>query len=148
LKKAVAEAKERWILQHCNHLNRGCVESGGTSGIWTTIKKIKAGLSKVKPSQQTQMSKKDGTKCSTPQENAEVFCQHFSTLYGREPTHCPSIINTLDQQPIKVEMDKIPTDKELKKAISQLNNLAVGNSGILAEIFKALATDKDTFDII
>ena len=53
IKKDVASAKEKYILLLCNHLNQGCMEKGGTSGIWTSINRIKAGLSKVKKSNQT-----------------------------------------------------------------------------------------------
>ena len=78
IKKAVASAKEKWILSLCNHLNRGCIEKGGTSGIWTSINRIRSGLSKVQKSKQTQMKKPDGTKCTSPAENAEVFRNHFA----------------------------------------------------------------------
>eukprot|EP00957_Ditylum_brightwellii_P089708 6832231-Ditylum_brightwellii.AAC.1 len=39
----------------------------------------------------------------------------------------------------------LPTDKEIHKTISQLNNLTAGASGIRAETFKALATEEETF---
>ena len=55
IKKAVASTKEKWILSLCNHLNQGCIEKGGTSGIWTSINRIRSGLSKVQKSKQTQM---------------------------------------------------------------------------------------------
>ena len=53
IKKAVALSKEKCTLSLSNHLNRGCIEKGGTSGIWTSINRIKAGLSKVQKSNQT-----------------------------------------------------------------------------------------------
>ena len=55
IKKAVALAKEKWILSLWDHLNWGCIEKGGTSGIWTSINRIRASLSKVQKPKQTQM---------------------------------------------------------------------------------------------
>eukprot|EP00957_Ditylum_brightwellii_P161900 12326085-Ditylum_brightwellii.AAC.1 len=45
-------------------------------------------------------------------------------------------------------MDGVPTDKEIRKAISQFNNSAAGTLGIQAEIIKALESDDDTFAIV
>ena len=57
IKKAVASAKEKWILSLYNHLNRGCIEKGRTSGILTSINRIRSGLSKFQKPKQTQMKK-------------------------------------------------------------------------------------------
>eukprot|EP00957_Ditylum_brightwellii_P203969 15337003-Ditylum_brightwellii.AAC.1 len=45
-------------------------------------------------------------------------------------------------------MDALPSNKEITKAIQQLNNSAAGASSIRAEVFKALAFEPDTFAII
>ena len=45
-------------------------------------------------------------------------------------------------------MDELPMDKEINLAIQQLNNSAAGASGIRAEIYKALATNPETFSTI
>ena len=135
INKAVALVKEKWILSLCDHLNRGCIEKGGTSGIWTLINRINAGFSKVQKSNQTQMKKPDGTKCMSPAENAEVFRNHFAQLYEKKPTNSDSIDTQLNQLPIRPEMDGLTTEKEINLAIQQLNNSAAGASGIRAEIY-------------
>ena len=94
------------------------------------------------------MKKPDGTKCTSPAKNAEVFRNHFSQLYEKQPTNRDSIYAQLNQLPIRPEMDDLPTDKEINLAIQQLNNLAAGASGIRAEIYKALATNPKTFSTI
>ena len=86
------------------------------------------------------MKKTDGTKCTSPAENVEVFRNHFAQLYEKQPTNRDSIDAQLNQLPIRPEMDDFPTDKEINLAIQQLNNSAAGASGIRAEIYKALAT--------
>ena len=73
IKKDVASAKEKWILSFCDHLNRGCIEKGGMSGIWTLINRIKASLSKVQKSNQTQMKILDEKECTLPAEMRKSF---------------------------------------------------------------------------
>ena len=43
------------------------------------------------------VKKEDGSKCSTPEENAEVFRSHFEKLYGRTPTFDPTVIDLIEQ---------------------------------------------------
>ena len=87
------------------------------SGIWTLINRIKASLSKVQKSNQTQMKKPDEKKCTLPAENAEVFFNHFAQLYEKQPTNRDSIDEQLNQLPIFPEMDDLPTDKEINLSI-------------------------------
>ena len=49
---------------------------------------------------------------------------------------------------IKKYLYNCPTDKDINLAIQQLNNSAAGASGIRAEIYKALATNPETFSTI
>ena len=94
------------------------------------------------------MKKPDGTKCTLPAENAEVFHNHFAQLCEKQPTNCDSINAHLNQLPIRPEMHDLPTDKEMNLAIQKLNNSAAGASRIRAEIYKALATNPETFSTI
>ena len=94
------------------------------------------------------MKKPDGTKCTSPAENAEVFRNHFAQLYEKQPTNGDSIDAQLNQLPIRPEMDDFPTDKEIHLAIQKLNKSAAGASGIRAKIYKALATKLGTFSTI
>ena len=73
---------------------------------------------------------------------------HFAQLYKKQPTNCDSIDAQLNQLPIRSEMDDFPTYKEINLVIQQLNNSAAGASGIRAEIYKALATNPETFSTI
>ena len=78
------------------------------------------------------MKKPDGTKCTSPAENAEVFHNHFAQLYKKQPTNFDSIDAQMNQLSISPEMDDLPTDKEINLAIQQLNNSAAGASRIRA----------------
>ena len=57
------------------------------------------------------MKKPDGKKRTSPTENAEVFRNHFAHLYEKQPTNRESIDKQLNQLPIRLEMDDLPTDK-------------------------------------
>ena len=94
------------------------------------------------------MNKPDGTKCTSPAKNAEVFCNHFAKLYEKKLTNRDSIDKQLNQLPIRPDMDDLPTDKEINLAIQQLNKLAAEASEIIEEIYKALATNPETFSTI
>ena len=78
------------------------------------------------------MKKPDGTKCTSPAENAEVFRNHFAQLYEKQPTNCDSIDEQLNQLPIRPEMDDLPTDEEINLAIQKLKNSAAGASRIIS----------------
>jgi len=80
LKRAISKAKNDWISSHCRELNS--VAKEGTKRFWDTVNKLKSGLTKVKVSNERSMKKPNGTLCSTPEENATVFRDHFNQLYG------------------------------------------------------------------
>ena len=62
--------------------------------------RIKPSLLKVQKSNQTQMKKPDGKKCTPPAEKAEVFRNHFTQLYKKQPRKRHSIYEQLNQLPI------------------------------------------------
>ena len=148
LKKAVAKAKELWIVRLCDGLNAGCESLGGTSRYWETVTRLRAGLEKTRPSRQVQMKKPDGSRCSTPQENADVFKQHFEKLYARSPRYDPSVLDDAAQFPTRFELADPPTRAEIKKAVGQLRCSAPGASGIRAEVWKTVAGDSRTFPLL
>ena len=85
LSRAVISAKDEWIREQCKLLNDSTANTKGTKPAWDAVKKLKSGLSKTRPSAVKKMKKKDGTLCSSQEENAEVFKTHFQELFEREP---------------------------------------------------------------
>ena len=146
LKKAVSKAKNEWILAQCNELNR--VPKEGTKRFWDTVNKLKSGLTKVKNSNERSMKKPDGTLCKSPEENANVFRDHFQQLYGRTPVFDASVLNSLDRKETVIGIDHRPDDGEIRKAIRNLKERAPGDSGITPQIWKALSENESTFDIV
>ena len=117
----------------------------GTAGCWKALKEIKTSLTKTRPAASQMMTKKDGTKCSTPQENAEVFRVHFKDLFERVPEYCPEAAAMIPQHPVWTEFDELPDDKEILEACERLKDNAPGDSGLLPQFWKALAAEPSTF---
>jgi len=90
------------------------------------------------------MTKTDGSKCKTAEENADVFRDYFQQLYDRHPVFDPTVIELLAQAPIVAECDRRPNDGEIKKAVLQLKNNAPGESGLSPQMFKALIENEQS----
>ena len=148
LRKAVAKAKDDWMIALCEDLNAGSESLGGTSKYWETIGRLRAGLVKTRPSRQVRMQKADGTRCESPRENADVFKVHFEKLYARRPEFDASVLDDVDQRPVRLELGDPPTDEEITRAASSLNFSAAGESGVRAEVWKAIAGDARTFPLL
>ena len=108
---------------------------------------MKKGLSKTKPSGEKMMMKADGSKCTSTEENAEVFRVHFQKLFDREPEY-RSNFDVLPQMNIALEFDIPPDDDEIRDACRSLKDKAPGESGLLPQLWKALLTDESTFGIL
>ena len=148
LKKAVEDAKNQWVKEHCSQLNDSMVNARGTRPAWEAIGKLKAGMSKTKPSTVKIMKKPDGSICTTPEENAEVFKNHFADLFGRPPTFDASVLDLLDQHETAEGLDHTPSDEEIEEAVTHLRNTAPGESGLPASVYKCLLNTPETFQII
>ena len=144
LKSAVKDAKNRWIQNHCKMLNLDT----GTKKAWDSLKSLKSGLSKTKPTACRQMKKTDGEICKTPQENATVFYDHFKLLYGRRPSYDSTVLDYLPQNPVVEGCDHTPTDEEIRIATSKLKNNAPGDSGICPQVWKSLLDNDETFEML
>ena len=143
LKREVKVAKNKWINTHCNNIN-----DFGTKKAWDSIRILKSSLTKIRPSVQKQMKKPDGSICQSPEENADVFFNHFKSLFDQEGSYDPRVLDELSQHPIYEGYDHPPTDEEIQNAILKLKNNAPGESGVMAQLLKALLNDSDTFVIL
>ena len=137
LKSAINRAKNEWIGSLCKGLNDAKASQRGTKICWDKVKTLRKGLIKPKPPLEKMMVKEDGTKCSSAEENAEVFRTRFQKLYSRSPDFDPSIIELLEQMPTVNELHHNPSDEEILAAIRHLNK-SQGESGLTPLMFKAL----------
>ena len=146
LKAEVSKAKNEWIQRQCSQLNESTSGHGGTKQSWEAVTNLKKGLSKVRQSNQQNMMKPDGSLASTPEENAEVFRAHFNQLYHCSPDYDTTVLHLLSQHPVATNCDHMPSDDEIRTAVSKLKN-APGDSGLCPQIWKALIESDETFNI-
>ena len=144
LKTAVRHAKNNWLKNVCSSTNN----SIGTKAAWDNVKLLKKGLSKVKPITTKQMKKPDGSLCKSPEENATVFKEHFEKLYGNEANFDESVLELLPQRPVFKNCDGIPSDDEIRTAVSKLKNKAPGESGLMSQSLKCLVDSPELFDVL
>ena len=140
LKTEIKNSKNQWIDKHCEMINR----HQGTKKAWDSLKTLKSGLSKTTPSATKQMKKADGSYCSTSEENAEVFRQHFQQLYNRSANYDETVLDSLPQVDTIQGCDHTPTNEEIRTATLKLKNTAPGESGIRPEIWKTLLENSTT----
>ena len=146
LKVAVTEAKNAWIKDKWNQLNKRHLQRG-TANCWQALGEIKKGLSKTVPAAVKMMTKDDKSKCVSAEENAEVFRAHFQKLFDREPD-CTKDFDHFPQLNSITEIPDLPDDTEIADACRSLKNKAPGDSGLKPELWKALLTDSRTFHLL
>ena len=140
---AITAAKDEWISKQWQLLNDGSANTKGTKPAWDPVKKLKAGLSKSRPSAVKRTKKPHGTVCNSPEENADVFKTHFEELFGKLPEFDASVLDLLEQLPVRQGLDHLPTDEEFEKAVSQLQNTAPGDTGVGGQVFNGQWGDKN-----
>ena len=107
------DAKNKWIKDQCEVVNL----QFGTKNAWASLKILKAGLSKTKPTTTKQMNHPDGSICKTPEEKWNCFFyNHVKTLYGRSPTFDNNVLDMLPQNPIVEGCDHVQNDEEIRLA--------------------------------
>ena len=146
VKRAVAKAKNQWLIDQCELVNHS--SRRGTKDCWDTISRIKKGMTKTKPCAERNMKKPDGSIASSPQENAEVFKDHFKKLFSRSPSHENSVTDDLPQLPVFEGLDHAPTDEEIVSATKKLKNKAPGSSGLCSQVWKSMLDSPDAFSIL
>ena len=149
LQRGVRAAKSEWILSRCSAVNDGIAAARGSHIAWEGIKELRDGLMGVrrKPAP-TKMRRGDGSLANTAEEAAGVFAQHFESLYGRQPTFDPSVIDSIPQRPTADGLDHEPSDLEITHALGRLRNTGPGDSGLCARIWKALGSRSESFALV
>jgi hypothetical protein len=149
LQAAVRDAKSTWISSQCQRVNEGIVSARGSKAAWDTVSLLRAGLQGVvRRSAPAKMRKSDGTLASTPEENAGVFAEHFTELYGVTQPFDPSVLDQLPQRAVFPGIDGDPTDKEIHWALGRLHDTGPGPSGLPARVWKALGSTEDSFALV
>ena len=146
LKAAVNDAKNAWIKDKWDKLNKGHLQKG-TANCWQALGEIKKGLSKTAPAAVKMMTKEDKSKCVSAEENADVFRVHFEKLFDRVPD-CTNDFESLPQICTPAGIPDVPDDKGIIDACRSLKNKAPGESGLKPELWKAMLSDSRTFHLL
>ena len=94
------------------------------------------------------MRKEDGTRCKSCEENAQFFKEHFKKLYERVSTCDRSVLELLQQEPVISGVDHPPTNEESLISGNSLENNAPGESGLTSQMFKAIVSNNQTFQLL
>lgn len=144
LRDIIAQAKSQWVSEWCTKVN-----TLHGKAVWDAIKELKAALSgKVPPKPQVKMRKSGGGYCTSPEENAEAFKAFFEPLYGRTADVDESVLQGIKQQEVLMKLENEPDLAEVITAVKRLNNSAPGESGISAQMVKALIANTGTVNMI
>jgi hypothetical protein len=82
----------------------------------------------------------------TAEENAEVFREFFEAQYSRKPSGNPSAADKLPQLSVFEEESRLPSRKEVRKAVRKLNVRGPDYTGNNAAAWKALLASERVFD--
>ena len=64
------------------------------------------------------------------------------------PLYDRSVLELLQQEPVISGVDHPPTDGEILKAVNSLKNNASGESGLTSQMFKAIVSNNQTFQLL
>ena len=85
---------------------------------------------------------------SSLEENAGVFATSFQELCGRQPSGAGRMLSLQPQCAVVSGLDGVPTDDEVRLALSKLRNTAPGASGLPSVVWVALASTDAGFSLV
>ena len=145
MRKAINAWHER-VLIGVNAL--GEVATAGGAGrplspkeCWESTRLLQRGRSQTTKKVTLKLRKPDGTLCSTPEENADVFEPYLKEAFSKVESYDKLAIERMRQRPHKPWkwLDNRPARKEICDAIRKMKSgKSAGDTKIPAEFFKAL----------
>ena len=132
-KKAVKEAKNRWIMTQVGRVN------GNPKAAWDAIKALQEGMDQAKVTPANRFQNKKGELSKTPEETAETVKEHFQGLLNKQKTIDYSILRQIKQRQTMWEMNDPPARTEVATALRKLKNGKATSNKIPAELYKALS---------
>jgi exonuclease III len=147
IKKAVTRARKTWYSNLTDIIcNKDGAKDFTAAECWEAIRLLERGDKSSTPHRPMQFRKSDGSMSASMDDNREVLESFLDKQFNRTVEFDQNIIDNIKLRPLRAELDKMPTDKELRKAVTKLKNgKACGDDGIPAEYYKALETDNDNW---
>ena len=131
VKREVKKAKDAWLAGVVSDLER----RDNPKGYWEGVSKIRGGLrGHVKGHTVQRFRNSEGKLCDSAAENAKALETHFEKVYNILSGVDGIVIDEIRQRPVKNELDCVPTDAEISKALQKAKkNKASGDSQIPVE---------------
>jgi exonuclease III len=147
VKQVVAVAKVDWVMHRINSVNN-CASD--PKACWDAISDLRNGMSNAAPVYSMMFKNSAGKLAANETENQEFTKTHFEKLYNNVSINIDfSAIGELEQRPMRSDLDRFPSDEEIRNAIlSAKSNKAAGDNQIPVEYWKALLDNNDTFALI
>jgi len=142
VKREVKQAKDKWLSGALSDLKG----KDNPRGYWEGVSKIKGGFSgHVKKHTVQRFRNSEGKLCTSTAENSETLKTHFEKVYNIRPDTDDSVIDELRQRPLRANLDCVPSDEEISKALQQAKkDKATGDSQIPVEFWQALEGNVET----
>jgi hypothetical protein len=132
VKKAVDEAKEKWIRNVIRD-----VELNNKDGKqkWKCIRKLQLAYAGRKPIRPAKFYKQDGSMTETPEEVQKVWVEHFTKVLNVTSQHQQELVDEVPSLDEITTLDVTPSQEELINAMTKLKQgKAGGKTGILPEL--------------
>ena len=145
-KRAVREAKQRWVMGLCDRANS--IRDGDPKS-WAFINTLRRGLSRVQKARVRRLQHPDGRRSSSDQEDAEIFAGHFGRLLDAPPGGDETEVRALvPQLPVLTEIGELPTGAEVMRGLLELRLTGPGKSGLHAAMWRALTATAETMGLV
>jgi hypothetical protein len=137
LKTAVKEAKRRWQNKRTEEIHD---MNFNPKSAWAAVRELEAGLDgHHTPQPDMKMRMEYGSYAVSDYDNANIMGKHFKKVFNNHKPIDLSVLDELDQQPTLHELDKVPTEVEIKSALRKIaKGKSPGESGITPEALKGL----------
>jgi len=142
VKREVKQAKDKWLSGALSDLKG----KDNPRGYWEGVSKIKGGFSgHVKKHTVQRFRNSEGKLYTSTAENSKTLKTHFEKVYNIRPDTDDSVIDELRQRPLRANLDCVPSDEEISKALQQAKkDKATGDSQIPVEFWQALEGNVET----
>lgn len=136
-KKAAKECANSYFLDLASNIQMAA-DTGNIRAVYEGIKRATGPT----PCKAAPLKKLDGTIITDKSQQMSRWVGHYTELYHRETIVTETALNSISASPCLTELDELPTEDELSRAIDSLpDGKAPGMDGIPAEILKC---SKDT----
>ena len=131
LVRGVRKAKNEWFVLKAEEVE------ALDAGKWRAIKELKLARAGLMPSRSAALKKRSGEPCRGPVEILDRWHEHFEGVFNTANEYQESVVDDVQQLPLREEMAGPPTVEEVADAIGRLTRgKAGGESEILPELLQ------------